>query len=806
MAKPQIVQKETQKKTCKQNLDGGAHTPSTHTLETSNNPMSSDGAGAGAGAGAGGSLPAFAVAKDEVNMFRIAYIHDGKPVVDLSRSQSFIHTISIAREAYAALMSDSSDDTSGTSIALVRGRTCRGKAYAHQIIANVVFDNACDEKDAAAKVAYLCMDTAAQNNLNASEGAKVAISLFDVTKQIIPIHTGVTIAIKPTKDSYVSEEDKQRKIEEYAKRNTLYLCAGNTVSFKDEDDDDDDDVIEFVVQSTTPSTFGAVTPDTPFSFRPYEPEMDDSPTGYGDIGGMDKEIEEIKQIIDLPLRHAEVFATMKMPPPRGLLLYGPPGTGKTTIARAIANEAGAHFYVINGPEVIAKGAGESEANLRMAFEQAQATAPSILFLDEIDSIAPSRGKNSQESERRLVTTLLTCMDGLKGRNGVIVIGATNRPNALDPALRRFGRFDRELLIGAPSETGRRQILQKKLRIMPQGGGIDLDKIAQQTGGFVGADLAAVVSEASMIAVRRFQRETYDVTAGKFSDSDLTKLQIRQEDLEEAVKKANPSSLRDTARVPDVKWSDIAGMEKEKQLLYDMVVMPMRSPQLFEDYKTKPSKGILLCGPPGGGKTLLAKGLANMSGLNFISVKGPELLTMWFGESESNVRDLFAKARAASPCVLFFDEIDSIGTKRSGSESSSAGGAGDRVLNQLLTEMDGVGENKGLFIIAATNRADLLDPAITRPGRIDRKVYIGLPSQTARRALVKQYLGGCKFYEGVGGGVADSVASLAYLFNGLATEEDALNLLPKDMQDKYKYAQEGSALDKGKIYAMVRHID
>jgi SpoVK/Ycf46/Vps4 family AAA+-type ATPase len=745
-------------------------------------------------------LPAFAVAKDEVNMFRIAYIHDGTPRVEPS-SPSFIHTISITKEAYAALKSDSlSEDR--TSIALVRGRTCRGKAYAHQIIANVVCDDHCDEKDAAAKVAYLCMDTAAQNNLNASAGAKVAITFIGDTEQIIPIHTGITIAIKPTKVSDANEADKQRKIEAYAKDHTLYLCAGNTVSFGDEDEE----VIEFVVQSTTPSTFGAVTSDTAVDFRPYEPEMDDSPTGYGDIGGMDKEIEEIKQIIDLPLRHAEVFATMKMPPPRGLLLYGPPGTGKTTIARAIANEAGANFYVINGPEVIAKGAGESEANLRMAFEQAQATAPSILFLDEIDSIAPSRGKNSQESERRLVTTLLTCMDGLKGRNGVIVIGATNRPNALDPALRRFGRFDRELLIGAPSETGRRQILQKKLRIMPQEDGIDLDKIAQQTGGFVGADLAAVVSEASMIAVRRFQRDTYDVTAGKFSDSDLAKLKIRQGDLEEAVKKANPSSLRDTARVPDVKWADIAGMEKEKQLLYDMVVMPMRSPQLFEDYKTKPSKGILLCGPPGGGKTLLAKGLANMSGLNFISVKGPELLTMWFGESESNVRDLFAKARVASPCVLFFDEIDSIGTKRSGSESSSAGGAGDRVLNQLLTEMDGVGENKGLFIIAATNRADLLDPAITRPGRIDRKVYIGLPSQTARRALVKQYLGGCKFYKGVGDRDTDSVASLAYLFNGLATKEDAFNLLPEDMQDKYRDARASSALDRGKIYAMVRDID
>merc|ERR1719468_1389302 len=446
----------------------------------------------------------------------------------------------------------------------------------------------------------------------------------------------------------------------------------------------------------------------------------------------------IREMIELPLRHPTLFRTLGVKPPKGVLLHGPPGSGKTLIARAVANETGAFFFLINGPEIMSKMAGESESNLRKAFEEAEKNAPSIIFIDEIDSIAPKRDKTHGEVERRIVSQLLTLMDGLKQRAHVVVMGATNRPNSIDAALRRFGRFDREVDIGIPDTVGRMEILQIHTKKMKLADDVDLEQVANETHGHVGADLAALCSEAALQQIRG-KMDLIDVDEEVIDAEVMDQMAVNNEHFKHALGSANPSSLRETTvEVPSITWQDIGGLASVKNELRELVQYPVEHPEKFEKYGMSPSKGVLFYGPPGCGKTLLAKAVANECQANFISIKGPELLTMWFGESEANVRDVFDKARSAAPCVLFFDELDSIAKSRGGA-GGDAGGASDRVINQILTEMDGMGAKKNVFIIGATNRPDIIDPAILRPGRLDQLIYIPLPDEGSRMSILKANL-------------------------------------------------------------------
>lgn len=471
--------------------------------------------------------------------------------------------------------------------------------------------------------------------------------------------------------------------------------------------------------------------------REDEEKMDE--VGYDDIGGCRKQMAQIREMIELPLRHPQLFKTLGVKPPRGVLLYGPPGSGKTLIARAVANETGAFFFLINGPEIMSKMAGEAEGNLRKAFEEAEKNSPAIIFIDELDSIAPKRDKVHGEVERRVVSQLLTLMDGLKGRGHVIVIAATNRPNSLDPALRRFGRFDREIDIGVPDEVGRMEVLRIHTKNMKLSEDVDLAVIAKDTHGFVGADVAALCTEAALQCIRE-KMDVIDIEEEKIDAAVLEAMAVSQDHFKFAMGAVNPSSLRETVvEVPNVKWEDIGGLEDVKKQLQEMILFPIEHPEKFHKFGMQPSKGVLFYGPPGCGKTLLAKAVANECSANFISIKGPELLTMWFGESESNVRDIFDKARQASPCVLFFDELDSIAVQRGSGGGGDGGGAGDRVINQLLTEMDGVSSKKSVFFIGATNRPEILDEAIIRPGRLDQLIYIPLPDEASRLNVLKANL-------------------------------------------------------------------
>ncbi|KAJ8525774.1 hypothetical protein ON010_g15340 [Phytophthora cinnamomi] len=500
--------------------------------------------------------------------------------------------------------------------------------------------------------------------------------------------------------------------------------------------------VEFKVVETEPAPYCIVAPDTIIHCegepvrREDEEKMDE--VGYDDIGGCRRQMAQIREMIELPLRHPTLFKTLGVKPPRGVLLYGPPGSGKTLIARAVANETGAFFFLINGPEIMSKMAGESESNLRKAFEEAEKNAPAIIFIDEIDSIAPKREKTNGEVERRIVSQLLTLMDGLKQRASVVVIGATNRPNSMDPALRRFGRFDREIDIGVPDENGRLEIFRIHTRNMKLDDDVDPELIARDTQGFVGADMAALCTEAALQCIRE-KMDVIDIEDETIDAEILDAMAVTQAHFKYALGVSNPSSLRETTvEVPTVTWKDIGGLEGVKRELLELVQYPVEHPEKFEKYGLSPSKGVLFYGPPGCGKTLLAKAVANECQANFISIKGPELLTMWFGESEANVREVFDKARGAAPCVLFFDELDSIAQQR-GSSAGDAGGAGDRVMNQLLTEMDGMGAKKNVFIIGATNRPDIIDPALMRPGRLDQLIFIPMPDFESRLSILRSVL-------------------------------------------------------------------
>ncbi len=459
-------------------------------------------------------------------------------------------------------------------------------------------------------------------------------------------------------------------------------------------------------------------------------------TTYEDIGGLHEEIQRIREMVELPLRHPEIFQRLGIEPPKGVLLQGPPGCGKTLLARAVANESEANFFSINGPEIMSKFYGESEARLREIFQQAQQNSPSIIFIDELDAIAPKREEVTGEVERRVVAQLLALMDGLSGRGNVIVIGATNRPSALDPALRRPGRFDREIEIGVPDKQGRHEILQIHTRGMPLAQDVDLKKLSEMTHGYTGADLASLARETAMKALRRYLPEI-NLEEERIPPTVLEKMEVRMEDFIDAYKEVTPTAMREVyIEVPTVHWSDIGGLDGVKQELIEAVEWPIKSPEIFSRMGIRPPKGILLFGPPGCGKTLLARAVATESEANFITIKGPEVFSKWVGESEKAIREVFRKARMAAPAVIFFDEFDSLVPGRGRGYADS--GVSERVISQLLTEMDGIMTLEDVVIIAATNRPDIVDPAVLRPGRFDRLIYVPESDEKGRLEIFGLY--------------------------------------------------------------------
>jgi transitional endoplasmic reticulum ATPase len=460
---------------------------------------------------------------------------------------------------------------------------------------------------------------------------------------------------------------------------------------------------------------------------------------YEDIGGLENELEQVREMIELPMRHPQLFETLGIEPPKGVLLHGPPGTGKTLIAKAVASEIDAHFQTISGPEIMSKYYGESEEQLREVFDEAEENAPAIIFIDELDSIAPKRGETSGDVERRVVAQLLSLMDGLEERGDVIVIGATNRVDAIDTALRRGGRFDREIEIGVPDKEGRTEILQVHTRGMPLAEDVDLDAYAESTHGFVGADIEQLTKEAAMTALRRIRPEL-DLEADEIDADVLERLQVTASDFKEAMKGIEPSALREVfVEVPDVTWADVGGLGDTEERLRETIQWPLEYPGVFESMDLEAAKGVLLYGPPGTGKTLLAKAVANEADSNFISVKGPELLNKYVGESEKGVREVFSKARENAPTVVFFDEIDAIAGERG--QHSGDSGVGERVVSQLLTELDGIEDLEEVVVVATTNRPDLIDSALLRPGRLDRHINVPVPDEEARHAIFEVHTSG-----------------------------------------------------------------
>ncbi len=496
--------------------------------------------------------------------------------------------------------------------------------------------------------------------------------------------------------------------------------------------------LKFIMAETNPKGPVIITENTKTILNPEAVEVKEEETfadvTYEDIGGLDEEIKKIREMVELPLKHPEIFERLGIEPPKGVLLTGSPGTGKTLLAKAVANESNSHFISINGPEIVSKFYGQSEENLRKKFEEAAKNSPSIIFIDEIDAIAPKREESRGEVERRIVAQLLSLMDGLEPRRKVIVIGATNIPNSLDPALRRPGRFDRELEIGVPNKEGRLEVLKIHTRNMPLADDVKLKELAEITHGFVGADLSSLAKEAAMIVLRRLAPSIKLEEDTSLPKELLEKLRITRKDFLEALKVVRPSALREVlVEIPNIKWSDIGGLDQVRQEIVEAVEWPLKDPKMFSRLGVTPPKGILLYGPPGTGKTLLAKAVANEAGANFISVKGPELISKWVGESEKAVREVFKKARQTAPTIIFFDEIDSLAPRRG---MSSDQHVSERVINQLLTELDGLEALEDVVVIAATNRPDILDTALLRPGRFDRIILTPAPDKKARLEIFK----------------------------------------------------------------------
>lgn len=565
------------------------------------------------------------------------------------------------------------------------------------------------------------MDGLIRNNAGARLGEMV-----DVSKTTIPEATKVVLAPgQPVRfqqgfENYV----KQQIINKPITRGDVILISSIGQG------------LQFTATTVSPSKHVRITPATVVEVltKPAKPEDVTIPdVTYEDIGGLGKELVKIREMVELPMKSPELFKRLGITPPKGVLLRGPPGTGKTLIAKAVANESGANFKIINGPEIMSKFYGESEQKLRETFEDAEKNAPSIIFIDELDSIAPKRAEVTGEVERRVVAQLLALMDGLARRGQVIVIGASNRADDIDEALRRPGRFDREIEIGVPDKQGRLEILQIHTRSMPLEDEIDLERLSAVTHGFVGADLSALAREAAMQALRRvlphIDPETGDIPADV-----LTSLYVTQADFDMALSEVSPSALREVmVEKPNVKWEDIGGLAKVKMQLREAVEAPLKHPEVFEEMGIRTPKGVMLFGPPGTGKTLLAKAVATESEANFISVRGPEIFNKYVGESEKAVRDIFKKARQTAPCILFFDEIDAILSSRSRRDDT---GVSQRIVNQFLAELDGMQTLQNVLVIGATNRADILDPAVLRPGRFDGVVFVPPPDTDARLEIFK----------------------------------------------------------------------
>jgi len=542
--------------------------------------------------------------------------------------------------------------------------------------------------------------------------------------------------------------------------------------------------VPFLVVNTRPSGIVKIAPTTEVNILSEPvPEVEVTRrTTYEDIGGLHEEIQRIREMVELPLRHPEIFQRLGIDPPKGVLLHGPPGCGKTLLARAVANESDANFFAINGPEIMSKFYGESEARLRKIFQDAEKNAPSIIFIDEIDAIAPKRGEVTGEVERRVVAQLLASMDGLKSRGNVIVIGATNRPDALDPALRRPGRFDREIEIGIPDRAGRLEILQIHTRGMPLAEDVDLKKLAEITHGYTGADLAALCREAAMKALRRYLPKI-DLEEKRIPHEILDQMVVNSEDFMNAFREITPTAMREVyVETPNVKWEDVGGLEEVKEALREAVEWPLKNPEVFTRMGIKPPKGILLHGPPGCGKTLLARAVATESEANFISVRGPEIFSKWVGESEKAVREIFRKARMAAPSIIFFDEFDALVPRRGMGIADSR--VTERVISQILTEMDGLITLQNVLVIAATNRPDIIDPAVLRPGRFDRIIYVPSPDEEARLKILQIHTRGMPLAEDVD--LADLARRTAG-YSGADLEalcrEAALNALRRDINSK-----------------------
>lgn len=569
---------------------------------------------------------------------------------------------------------------------------------------------------------------------------------------------------------------------------------------------------KFVVVSTSPKGIVRVTDATELELmekatKPLEEEAIPEVT-YEDLGGLHEEIKKVREMIELPLKHPELFDRLGIEPPKGVLLHGPPGTGKTLLARAVANESRATFLPLNGPEIMSKWYGQSEENLRKIFEQAEKQAPAIIFIDEVDSIAPKRERVQGEVERRVVSQLLTLMDGLKSRGKVIVIAATNRPNSLDPALRRPGRFDREIEIAVPNKDGRKEILQIHTRGMPIAKDVDLNKLAEITYGYVGADLAAICKEAAMHALRRIVPDISDIKEDKPLPKEvLEKLTVTQKDMEYALKMVEPSAMREVLiEIPKVKWSDIGGLEDTKEKLKEMIEWPLKYPDSFKRLGIRPPTGVLLYGPPGCGKTMLAKAVANESGINFISIKGPEVISKWVGESEKRIRDIFRRAKQVSPSIIFFDEIDALVPQRGRSSAEYT----ERLVSQILTEISGVEDLHDVIVMAATNRPDILDPALLRPGRFDRQFFVPLPDEEARLKIFEVHTRNsplekrislkelAKMTENYTGADIEAVIREAGM-HALKRDKDAKEITKEDIEEALKKVKPSVSRSMNKFY-------
>ncbi len=559
--------------------------------------------------------------------------------------------------------------------------------------------------------------------------------------------------------------------------------------------------LKFIVSDVTPKGAVIITESTEVVFNPEAVDIDEVQeqvfeVTYEDIGGLEDEIKKVREMVELPLKHPEVFEQLGIDPPKGVLLHGPPGTGKTLLAKAVANETNSHFVLINGPEIMSKYYGQSEENLRKKFEEAEKNAPAIIFFDEIDAIASKREEVQGEVEKRVVAQLLAIMDGLQARGKVVVLAATNLPNVIDPALRRPGRFDREIEIGIPGKKARLEILKIHTRNMPLDKDVKIKEIAEITHGFVGADLASLAKEAAMIVLRRvIPNLNLKESKGPIPKEVLEKLRITRKDVKEALKVVRPSALREVlVEVPNVKWKDVGGLDNVKQELKEAVEWPLNRPEAFRRMGVKPPKGVLLYGPPGTGKTMLAKAVANESEANFILVKGPELLSKWVGESEKAVRKIFEKARQTSPTIIFFDEIDALAPRRG---MSSENHVSEKVVNQLLTEMDGLEELNDVVIIAATNRPDIIDTALLRPGRFDRIILTPPPDEQSRKEIFNVHLKGMPLAKDV---KAEELVKLTEGYVGADIEaiarEAAIIALREDIKAKdIKMKHFKSALDK-----------